>query len=100
MASNCLTSVHVLGTVSRDVRAQRRHYSNVKFVIVSKLCGGIALEQHFLNRHKKVMLKLGGPKEELIVEANFYCNVSATSVEPPHLFKNLESAHKPIAMKF
>ena len=84
-AVNNLTA-RELRTVCSDVRVQERNYSNVKFGTVPKLCADAIFGARIL---KKVVLKLGGPKEELVVKANSYSSVSATSIKLPRWCRNL-----------
>ena len=56
--------------------------------------------QDFLNQHEEVVLKLGGPQENLVIGVDSCCYVSATTMETPRLFGNLETTSKLIATKF
>ena len=98
MASNGLTA-KVLGTVHSDMKVQGRDYKNIKFGVVPQLCADIILGQDFLCKHEEVVLKLGGPQESLVIGVDSCCNVSATTMETPRLFRNLETTSKLVATK-
>ena len=95
MASDELTAP-VIGKVQSELELQGRKYPNVTFGVILKLCADIVLGQSFLNIHKEVIFKLGGPLDKLIVSKdNGYCGVSASKLEAQRLY----SKTKPIATR-
>ena len=87
----------VFEKVCSNLKIQGRGYSNITFGVVPKLCADIVLGQNFLNQYEDVVLKLVGVHEHLVVEANSYSGVSASSVDAPRLFHSLDAHCKLIA---
>ena len=98
MASDNL-SAPVIGKVCSNLLLQGRDYPNVTFSVMSGLCADVVLGQDFLRQHKKVVIKLGGPKKSLLVGKASTCGVAASEVKCNRLFRNLKPECRPIATK-
>ena len=92
MASTLLDQ-SLQGTLTVNINAGGRNYKNVTFGALSSLCSDVILGQEFMKLHSEVNFKTGGIERPL----NIPCCLAVAKVDPPQLFKFLNSNCRPIA---
>ena len=76
-----------------------RDYKNVPLSVMPGLCADVVLGQDFLSQHHKVVIKLSGPRETLLIQNDSFCGVAACEGNCDRLLQNLKPDWKPIVTK-
>ena len=92
-------SAPILGKVCSDLTVQGHDYTNVTLSVMPGLCADVVLGQDFLQQHKEVVIKLGGRRDTLCVENDFFCGVSPCGADCDRLFPKFKPGCTPIATK-
>jgi len=95
MASTSLDQ-SLQGTVTADINAAGRLYSNVELGDLPSLCSDVILGQEFVKLHSEVNFTRGGVKPPLNIH---FCSLAVAKVDPPRLFKFLNADCCPIAIR-
>ena len=78
---------------------QEHEYPNVTLGAIPGLCADVVFGQDFLRLHKKVVIKLGGSRNTLLVDNDRVCGIPACKANCDRLFQNLKFDWHPIVTK-
>ncbi len=95
MASE-LHSSSTLGACYVNINVMGHTLSNIRLMVLDKLCTDVILGLDILSQHEKLEIHFGGPRPPLSINESpgSLCTLSAAKIDPPPLFSNLsENAH-------
>lgn len=101
--ANSSIKADICGETVADIELNGHLHRGIVVEIMDNLCVDLLVGKDLMKKHKRVVLKFNGPRDELVLGAvqgeKPKPTLTPMDVSPPPLFTNLTSNIKPIATK-